>query len=259
MKIKTHILLAFLLAISQTIFPVEIEKAELDQIGEKIFKNECAGNKEYLVFWNKNENFPSLGIGHFIWYREGQTEIFDESFPKLIEFYKSKNVKLPCFLKKNKTAPWASREDFMHDKEAGKLNELRDFLYNTKDTQILFIYQRLEASLDKMLQQSNNKENVRAQFYRVSQSPNGMYALIDYVNFKGEGISEKERYNGAGWGLLQILEYMQGTETGKAATNEFAAGAKFVLERRVRNSDPKKNEQQFLAGWLKRVDTYKLP
>ena len=236
----------------------QIGSADLNEIGEKIFKNEAGGKKENLVYWNSGENFPSLGIGHFIWYRKNQTEIFDESFPKLVEFYKANKVTLPKILQENKDAPWTSREEFLKDKEAGKLNELRDFLYETKDIQVMFIYKRLEASLDKMLAQTADKENVKYQFYRVSNSPNGLYALIDYVNFKGEGVSETERYNNEGWGLLQILEYMKGKETGKPAMDEFSAGAKFVLERRVKNSDPKKNEKQWLKGWENRTETYKV-
>ena len=175
-----------------------------------------------------------------------------------MEFYKANKVTLPKILQENKDAPWTSREEFLKDKEAGKLNELRDFLYETKDIQVMFIYKRLEASLDKMLVQTTDKENVKYKFYRVSNSPNGLYALIDYVNFKGEGVSETERYNNEGWGLLQILEYMKGKETGKPAMDEFSAGAKFVLERRVKNSDPKKNEKQWLKGWENRTETYKV-
>lgn len=74
---------------------------------------------------------------------------------------------------------------------------------------VLFI-KDLKLQTSKMLLQADNKENVKYQFYRVSNSPNGLYALIDYVNFKGEGTSETERYNGQGWGLLQILENMKG-------------------------------------------------
>ena len=70
----------------------------------------------------------------------------------------------------------------------------------------MFIFKRLEASLEKMLEASDNKENVKKQFYRVANSPNGLYPLIDYVNFKGEGTNPKERYTGQGWGLLQVLE-----------------------------------------------------
>ena len=60
-----------------------ISRSELNAIGEKIFKNEAAGKKENLVYWNEGENFPSLGIGHFIWYKQGEPGIFEESFPQL--------------------------------------------------------------------------------------------------------------------------------------------------------------------------------
>ena len=108
-----------------------------------------------------------------------------------------------------------------------------------------------------MLTASTNKENVRKQFYRVANSPNGLYPLIDYVNFKGEGTNPDERYKGQGWGLLQVLENMKGTGSEKAAVVEFSNSAKFVLQRRVDNSDPSRNEKKWLEGWFKRCDTYK--
>ena len=150
-------------------------------------------------------------------------------------------------------------EELFKLKAAGNkdISELTDFLYNTKDIQVSFIFERLENSLEKMLEVANDKENVRKQFYRVAKSPNGLYPLIDYVNFKGEGTSNTETYNGEGWGLLQVLENMKGTGSGKAALVEFSDSAKFVLERRVKNSDPARNERKWLAGWLNRCNTYK--
>ena len=235
-----------------------ISKAELNAIGEKIFKNEAAGKKENLVYWNEGENFPSLGIGHFIWYKQGEPGIFEESFPQLTEFLKSKNVKLPKIMTENKYSPWKDRQELINlkTKKNPDIEELTNFLYDNKDLQVMFIFKRLEASLEKMMAVSSNKENVRKQFYRVASSPNGLYPLIDYVNFKGEGINPNERYNGQGWGLLQVLENMKGTETGKAALTEFTNSAKFVLQRRVNNSDPSKNEKKWLQGWLNRCNTY---
>ena len=235
-----------------------ISKAELNAIGEKIFKNEAAGKKENLVYWNEGENFPSLGIGHFIWYKQGEPGIFEESFPQLVEFLKSKNVKLPKIMTENKYSPWKDRQELINlkTKKNPDIEELTNFLYDNKDLQIMFIFKRLEASLEKMMAVSSNKENVRKQFYRVASSPNGLYPLIDYVNFKGEGTNPKERYNGQGWGLLQVLENMKGTETGKAALTEFSNSAKFVLQRRVNNSDPSKNERKWLQGWFNRCNTY---
>ena len=235
-----------------------ISKAELNAIGEKIFKNEAAGKKENLVYWNEGENFPSLGIGHFIWYKQGEPGIFEESFPQLVEFLKSKNVKLPKIMAENKYSPWKDRQELINlkTKKNPDIEELTNFLYENKDLQIMFIFKRLESSLEKMLAVSNDRENVRKQFYRMASSPNGLYPLIDYVNFKGEGTNPKERYNGQGWGLLQVLENMKGTETGKAALTEFSNSAKFVLQRRVNNSDPSKNERKWLQGWFNRCNTY---
>jgi len=235
-----------------------ISRSELNAIGEKIFKNEAAGKKENLVYWNEGENFPSLGIGHFIWYKQGEPGIFEESFPQLVEFLKSKNVKLPKIMAENKYSPWKDRQELINlkTKKNPDIEELTNFLYDNKDLQIMFIFKRLEASLEKMLAVSNDRENVRKQFYRVASSPNGLYPLIDYVNFKGEGTNPKERYNGQGWGLLQVLENMKGTETGKSALTEFSNSAKFVLQRRVNNSDPSKNERKWLQGWFNRCNTY---
>ena len=237
-----------------------ISRSELNAIGEKIFKNEAAGKKENLVYWNEGEDFPSLGIGHFIWYKQGEPGIFEESFPQLVEFLKSKNVKLPKIMAENKYSPWKDRQELINLKTKKipdtDIEELTNFLYENKDLQIMFIFKRLESSLEKMLAVSNDRENVRKQFYRVASSPNGLYPLIDYVNFKGEGTNPKERYNGQGWGLLQVLENMKGTETGKSALTEFSNSAKFVLQRRVNNSDPSKNERKWLQGWFNRCNTY---
>ena len=234
-------------------------KKELDIIADKIFQNEAGSVKNNLVYWNTGENFPSLGIGHFIWYKENEKGIFEESFPPLIEYFKMKSIKLPEILEKNKYAPWSDREELIKLKNGKNpdIEKLIDFLYNTKDIQIEFIYKRMEASLEKMSAISENKENVIKQFYRVANSPNGLYPLIDYVNFKGEGTNPQERYNGKGWGLLQVLENMKGEGSGKAALEEFSNSAKFVLQRRVNNSDPSRNEKKWLAGWFKRCDTYK--
>ena len=235
-----------------------ISRSELNAIGEKIFKNEAAGKKENLVYWNEGENFPSLGIGHFIWYKQGEPGIFEESFPQLVEFLKSKNVKLPKIMAENKYSPWKDRQELINlkTKKNPDIEELTNFLYENKDLQIMFIFKRLESSLEKMLAVSNDREDVRKQFYRVASSPNGLYPLIDYVNFKGEGTNPKERYNGQGWGLLQVLENMKGTETGKSALTEFSNSAKFVLQRRVNNSDSSKNERKWLQGWFNRCNTY---
>jgi hypothetical protein len=103
---------------------------------------------------------------------------------------------------------------------------------------------------------SANRAQVQERFDRVAGTASGCYALVDYVNFKGEGVLATERYAGQGWGLLQVLEGMSGETNGREAVKSFADSAKTVLKNRVRNSPPARNEARWLPGWLKRVDTY---
>ena len=65
------------------------------KIAWKIWQNECAGTIRGLVSWNRGEAFPSLGIGHFIWFPAGVTERFEESFPAFIQFCRRKGIRVP--------------------------------------------------------------------------------------------------------------------------------------------------------------------
>ncbi len=237
---------------------LKITNRELMIIADKIYENETGGKKWDLVSWNSGENFPSLGIGHFIWAKSpGSNGRFGESLPELVNFYRSKGIKVPKVLEQNRYSPWRSRTELLSKRDSGdrEIAELIDFFDRTRDTQVLYIFERLENSLEKMLEASYDKENLRYQFYRVANSPNGLYALIDYVNFKGEGLSTSGAYNHQGWGLRQVLENMKGRGEGKNALIEFSNSAKYILTKRVQNAP--KNESRWLAGWTKRTDTYK--
>ena len=239
---------------------VTVPEAELEKIGALIYINECGGKEENLTAWNEGEEFASLGIGHFLWYPEGKEYRFQESFPSLVEFIRSNGVAAPEWMNDLPTfdLPWDSRAEFYRDFNSPRMNSLRRFMLDTVALQTRFIAERMENSLPKMLESAppGSRENIRKQFYRVAGSPMGFYLLVDYVNFKGEGTSPAERYNGEGWGLLQVLEMMKGSETGPPALTEFAKSAEAVLERRVRNSPSERNEKKFLPGWKKRIGTY---
>jgi hypothetical protein len=102
---------------------------------------------------------------------------------------------------------------------------------------------------------SADRANVQQQFDRLAKTPQGCYALIDYVNFKGEGVLHTERYQGQGWGLLQVLEKMHGTsDTG--AVSEFSNAAKATLTQRVHNAPAERHESKWLTGWIRRVNSY---
>ena len=138
------------------------------------------------------------------------------------------------------------------------MRELRQFLSRTIDLQAQFMVARLQQSLAKMLEEATpaDRANVERQFARVASTPHGCYALVDYVNFKGEGVLHTERYRGEGWGLLQVLEQMRGTENGPSAAHEFSNSAAAMLRRRVQNAPAERHEARWLPGWLNRVRSY---
>jgi hypothetical protein len=246
------------LAAASSIAAVNLSPAETRRIGNRIWQNECGGTVAGLTSWNSGESFASLGIGHFIWYPKGVHGPFDESFPKFVSFASERGTVLPAVLKERESCPWNSRAEFTQASQSAPMKELRGFLAKTIDLQAEFLVKRLQQALPKMLAESGTADGnqVQQHFDRVASSARGCYALVDYVNFKGEGVLATERYAGQGWGLLQVLEGMTQESSGREALKSFAESARAVLKNRVRNSPPARNEARWLPGWLKRVDTY---
>ncbi len=230
-------------------------------IGHRIWQNECAGSVAGLISWNVGENFASLGIGHFIWYPAGQRGPFEESFPHFVRYAERRGAKLPEMLlgPKSRACPWNSRLEFLQAEPTAKMKQLRIFLVDSIDLQADFMVERLREALPKMLAVTEPAKHgrIEEQFHRLANSAEGCYALIDYVNFKGEGILLTERYRGRGWGLLQVLEGMSGHGEAASAAREFADSAARILRQRVENSPPERREGRWLPGWLSRVSTYR--
>jgi hypothetical protein len=251
------LLLAGLCA-AQAQAPVQPSPAERDRIARQVWQNECGGTVDGLTSWNDGEEFPSLGIGHFIWYVEGREQRFDESFPKVVAFLASKGVKLPEVVLKNRHCPWPDQKAFMKDFKSPQMTELRAFLKDTVELQAEFVALRLQEALPKILGHAPAAEraSLTEKFYAVAAAPNGLYALIDYVNFKGEGIKESERYKGEGWGMLQVLEAMPAGLKGGDAVCAFARAGYGRLALRVKNAPPERGEARWLPGWKNRLRTY---
>jgi hypothetical protein len=252
--------LGCLVALPQTLPAISLTHSEALEIGKKIWQNECNGTVAGLTSWNEGENFASLGIGHFIWYPKGQRGPFEESFPKLVSFIAKRGAKLPGLVlgAGEHPCPWNSRAEFLRAQQTPEMKQLRQFLADTVDLQTEFLISRLQNALPKMLAEAapSDRANIQRQFERLASTPQGCYALVDYVNFKGEGVLHTERYQGQGWGLLQVLENMHDTSAGKAAADEFARSAKATLIRRVQNAPPERHESRWLSGWLQRVNSY---
>lgn len=239
---------------------ISLSHQEALRIGRQVWQNECGGSIAGLTSWNAGENFASLGIGHFIWYPAGVRGPFEESFPPFVRYVEMRGAKLPqSLLGHNKTVcPWNSRAEFLAAGSTPKMKELRNFLIDTIDLQADFLVERLRTALPKMLAAApaSQRRKIEEHFDRLADRADGCYALIDYVNFKGEGVLATERYAGRGWGLLQVLEGMP-NEGSASPLDEFADAAKRVLRERVRNAPPERHEERWLAGWLKRVNSYR--
>lgn len=239
--------------------PINFSKAEIMAIGNRIWYFESKMSIEKLTWWNKNEPFASMGIGHFIWYPCNQEVHYTQTFPALLDFLESNGIKIPEWLgKTNRCCPWKTREEFYKDINSSQMNELRNLLASTIELQTKFIIQRTSKALELILKSTQPKEHahIKKQFQRVANNPTGLFAIIDYINFKGEGVNPEERHNGQGWGLLQVLQAMQGNEPGMKAVNEFVYCAKKILSKRVANAPKGSHDGQFLAGWKKRVNGY---
>jgi hypothetical protein len=235
---------------------IQLARKDADTIGKRIWMNESSGKREGLTVWNQGESFASLGIGHFIWYPQGQEGPFHETFPDLLSFIKKQGIILPRWLEQTADCPWQTRESFLANFNTAELLELRAFLEATIPQQVEFMIRRLELTLPAMLTTlpASQRPHIERQFHRIAQIPQGVYALVDYVNFKGEGTNPNERYQGQGWGLLQVLQQMAGNT--QNPLQEFAAAAEFVLKRRIYNSPPERGESRWFTGWQNRVYTY---
>jgi hypothetical protein len=239
-----------------------------NKVGHKIWLNETGVIRDAITSWNANEEFASLGIGHFVWFPIGKAAPFEESFPQLLEFLRTQNVRLPPWLDTTPVppCPWISRVEFTKNFNSPEMTQLRQFLLDTMAEQTQFLVMRAQRALDKILDSTPEgfeRGHIINQFSRIVQASKDLYPLIDYVNFKGEGTNSAEtsvdKQTGArqGWGLKQVLLRMTGTTSEPTAVlAEFADAAQFVLQQRIRNIPANRIWQ---AGWSRRVETYRRP
>jgi len=244
---------------------LRLSDAQARQIAHRIWLNEGSGLKLKLVWWNKGEEFASCGIGHFIWYTAEQRMGFWEAFPPMLRFLIAHGAKPPKWLSPETPCVWNSYEQWRRAKRSNssKMRQLTEFLDRTQGLQARFMLHRLNASWPKILEYARRhgqgwivKHNYRRLLFRKDGSvdPRGAYLLIDYINFKGDGINDGERYQGKGWGLYQVLNRMDPKDPDPYCA--FAAAGKKVLERLTHIAPPERRLRRFKKGWFNRMDTY---
>lgn len=241
---------------------IKLSASAKRKIGNKIWQNESNGSVSGLTHWNDGEEFPSMGIGHFIWYPENFNGRWTESFPLFVAYAQHQGVtSIPAWITTSKHCPWPDKASFMRDFNAPRLSSLRSWLVNNVPLQTDFIIQTSQQALPKIMNAAPTqyRSRIHANYQKVAATANGVYALIDYVNFKGDGTNPTERYKGQGWGLMWVLTEMRDVPAGQAAAAEFSAAAKRCLDRRIHNSPPSRGEKRWQAGWHNRCNTYARP
>ncbi len=237
---------------------IELDEKDTVCLEKTIYLNECASKPANLIIWPPDEDFPSLGIGHFIWYPLGKKGPYQETFPELILFMRLNGQSILPWLDASADLPWNDRDSYLRDAESERVQSLRQFLLDTRVLQTKFIIDRVRRSLPELLTAVPDAERpaIEARLARVLSVPNGPLAVIDYINFKGEGIRENERFRGQGWGLLQVLQEMNDTEKKDEFLPEFVRAAKAVLDRRTANAPAGSKEKDRIGGWKFRVQRY---
>lgn len=236
----------------------QLDASDYDWIARRIYQNEANQNPKYLTYWSQAEPFPSFGIGHFIWIPKGLDVPFVETFPHMVAFV-SQHEAAPLWLSQLTPfhPPWQNRAEFYQAWSKTKLTQLRDWLQRTKSLQAQFIAHQLIQKLERQVQ---TLHPIEAEFFwdkitQLIQDKRGLFAMIDYYNFKGLGANTKEQYQGKGWGLIDVVLAMA-PESSDSILKQFVTSAKQVLTRRVRLSPPERNEVRWLKGWSKRLDGY---
>ena len=233
---------------------INLSDKKISELGVLIWKNEGQQKLQHLTTWNRGEDFPSLGLGHFIWYPNENKGRFKEQFPQLLVYFQTHGVKLPSWLDNVQLAPWKSREQFYKEFDQEPLSSLRAFLSNHMKLQVKFIILRLEKAIPLIFSACDpqQKNKLKSNLLSLTSTPEGMFALLDYINFKGEGLLEQERYQGEGWGLKQVLLAMPLKYTDPLRV--FGLAADEILTRRVKNAP--RDELRWLKGWRIRVHAY---
>ncbi len=243
----------------------ELSDSDFDWVAARIYQNEASGNPRYLTWWGEGEDFPSFGIGHFIWFPAGVDAPFDETFPALVAFLQRQSppgLQMPGWLRGLQPfkAPWTNKQQFDRGLDSVEMAEMRRWLESTRQLQARFIATTFEQRWRNLGMLTDQYQQLTALLQELAGTAQGLFAVIDYYNFKGLGKNPRERYQGKGWGLLQVLQLIQtnrdptAVETG--LVEQFRQAAEQSLRMRVKLSPPERQETRWLDGWLKRLQGY---
>lgn len=283
-------------AVSRQLRDLNFTDQDYAKIVAYVAGNEFQNNPEGAIDWNDGEAFASLGIGHFIWYPKDVEQRFTESFPKMARFLlqnwpdeSSLNDEARSHYRYARNffytrdevrfCPWNTKTEFLKWKRENPhgWSSLIFFLNHApvKRIQVDYLNADFQMSLVALIDDLQGEENLRAMealegitlaqvidierhtILNLLQSKAGATALMDYTNFKGDGIDTRMRYQSVGWGLQQVLFWAQSSE--QSALSNLQAFSRAALRTLLRRSELASNpieRDQWIHGWANRVLGY---
>jgi len=237
----------------------ELSEDDYAWIASRIFQNETGGETRFLTYWGAGEDFPSFGIGHFIWFPSGVDAPFDETFPAMATYVAEQGDAFPSWMQDLESfdAPWTSKADFDQSWSSSEMSELRAWLEKSGHLQARFIVSAFQQRWQALDLPTEQKSRLTGLLQHMLGSARGLFAVVDYFNFKGLGNNLRERYQDDGWGLVQVLETLPPDAAERQDMVElFRDAAADRLSNRVKLAPKERNESRWLEGWLARLDGY---
>ena len=232
---------------------------DFNWLAQRIFRNQTNGDPKRLVRWNERGNFAALGIGQFIWYPAGKNGSYRETFPAYLDYVKANGIPLPTWLAQRpaRGGPWRDSAAFQRAQGDQQMRELLSFMQKTLNLQANFMALQIKQAMPQRINQlpPNQRQTALRSYQTMLRTPGGLYPLLDYVQFQGDGANPAERYNGKGWGLIQVLQNMEQVQPGPGALAEFMRAADDTLVTRIANAPAERREARLVDNWLTRINT----
>ena len=154
-------------------------------IAGRIFANETRAQTRYLTYWGAGEDFPSLGIGHFIWFPDGVDAPFDESFPTMVNYVRQHAdgcYSMPSWLDELQpfAAPWQSKQQFDAQQQSVRMIELRQWLADTAPLQARYIVASFNARWNELELPAVQKLPLTRLLQRLVQTSQGLFAVFSF-------------------------------------------------------------------------------
>ncbi len=173
---------------------IVLSDADAAVIGRKIWQNECGGTVEGLTSWNAGEDFPSLGIGISSGTFPAVPVPLRRDFPAPRRLYERAQGGHAGLARRGEWMP-LDEPPAICERAAVAPHEGTPSVPRETPSRA----DRLHRTAPRTVPAANGTSHpgpagrgqLRANFQLMASSRSGLYALIDYVNFKARASSRR--------------------------------------------------------------------